>query len=472
LSGLAFTAAFVAVLQLQGGLDAVSVTAWATAALAFVGAVSIGANAFLIRVASAEARASQDLVQETKRDRELAHRPFLTYLSPFQDPLAAPAAWTLLSEQLTQLTGVSLPRTEPLSVRVGNIGNGLAIDCQYVALFTFSEESMDRRLEAVYVSERAALAAGGGPIDLTARPLESEEAPPAIKDLTEPSREGAVEALMCSDIFEKRYRFVRGKPIPQVWPDDYAGKPRPDWSCAGSRLEVPAPNRPPSPSFSGALNANPGFASIGIVLEGAPHRPESFDSEQLSAINDWLVSAGGEGRISTFGPDCVIGTFVTSPNEPESVVRIVPGPMISIHRQAPGAPERFRIVRATDWWCSTMVSATRLLDCLEVKRTYLGIFYANLGAEGLNTEGFDFAPAPAPRRVATDIPRRPWSAYFPSPVPVTRLDPRLITRLEFRLWEAYSYLDCESAFDWLERHVLDSGLRESTEEIVNRAPSE
>jgi hypothetical protein len=140
--------------QVRVALDPVTVTACATVAPAVVGLISIVANDRLIRTSIDQANAPRDVINETIRDRELAHRPVLTFVSPFYDPLSDSNAWTSLGTQMMSTAGRQPLSMKPLDVRIANIGRGLAEECHFCARVTPVEEGMPRRADALSVSDR------------------------------------------------------------------------------------------------------------------------------------------------------------------------------------------------------------------------------------------------------------------------------------------------------------------------------
>lgn len=185
-------------------MDATAVTAWATAGLAAVGTISLISTALVIRqnkkliettereakAVEDQAKAAFELVVESRRDRELAHRPNLVF-NP--EPAGRPT--------------------------LRNNGRGVATRCRYVV----AEPN-----DVSTIQHSSLFDVGPGEAQIVP-PLTQEEDSciEVIEDL--PAGGKRLEAVVCEDFLGDKFRFFRERPA-QVWRRDDSREP-PRWTA-------------------------------------------------------------------------------------------------------------------------------------------------------------------------------------------------------------------------------------------------
>jgi hypothetical protein len=206
--------------------------ALATFRLAQLTKKALDQNRELIQTAKAEVEAAISqadstgrLVQETKTDRELAWRPWLTLKSYTKPSLASRA----VSTQPPPLLGHgNLPLDPSIHVEVQNIGRGLALNCRYVGYFSIPDEQTSRAPNLAdgtflggrdyYRTEPFNLGAGEEASLQANKSMPGGQVTDAIHGTDSGGYVAEVNVLLCIDQFGRKYRFRSGKTYPDAWP--------------------------------------------------------------------------------------------------------------------------------------------------------------------------------------------------------------------------------------------------------------
>lgn len=168
-------------------------------------------NSKLIAAAESEAKASNATIDEIKRDRELAHRPYLVFEI---------TKWTPddVYSYGTPLPPPSAANTD--SVHIVNLGRGPAISAMFCEVLASSW----RRTRVFDVKPN-----DDGDIDVTRHPGQHNSTGQLLgAQYVGPGElAGRWAAAFCEDLFGNRFRFRPRGAVPDVW---RPGETEPDWS--------------------------------------------------------------------------------------------------------------------------------------------------------------------------------------------------------------------------------------------------
>jgi hypothetical protein len=171
----------------------------------------VAENAKLIAAAESEAKASSASVEEIKRDRELAHRPYLVFEI---------TAWTP-----DNVYSYGTPPPPPNAantdqVHIVNLGRGPAISAMFCELLATSW----RRTKVFDVKPN-----DDGDTDVTQHPGQQRPTGQLLgAQYVGPGElAGRWAAAFCEDLFGNRFRFRPRRADPDVW---RPGESEPDWA--------------------------------------------------------------------------------------------------------------------------------------------------------------------------------------------------------------------------------------------------
>lgn len=444
-----------------------TVTAWATAGLFAVGAVSIVANIFLVvagfreaSAARAESENSRKLIEEVNRDRELAYRPFLSFESLVPNPLEASA--DLLASTIDFFPSAT-PVTLPISIDVANIGRGLAIGCQYAAYFPFVESAGHRPTTATYESDHSALPESSQVRSIHASQIAESALPKIIADLVEGERELSHEALVCLDQFGKKYRFIRGKILPEIWPDDYLADREPSWAAGvgtkSKHCTIGEARGGFLSTLTGGVKNRPYLA---VVVRADAPSIRLFTPSERAVIQTWVTEVRPDARAEQSDAQG-IAYGVTSQERLGTMdwrLRIDMGLGVTLCVPAPVEDQpdgdALALVQSVAWWMRSTRDVRQLLERLGLDRVHLGYAAWTVTMDSRPIVSIHFSPAPSPPRDAVRATAIEWHDALPISLKLADIQPTLLLPLLPSLFDTYSYRDYEPTLEWFRRHIRDN----------------
>jgi hypothetical protein len=443
------------------------ITALATFALSVVGVITYLANHQLVLAARAQAKASDDSISEIRRDRELAHRPFLTFESVFKTPISRATEFAAVAEILADEMKLGAANSgrlvrallgpKPLDLRVRNIGKGLALECQYFAWFTFFAPGMSHAIGIAYASPRFPLSSEPSEISyVNAVPYLEEKMPLALLDHADLRSEQVVEALVCADQFKKLYRFLRSDTLPQIYPDDYGESETPEWTQAIGVEDPPQSTPPPTSAFDKHVVEGPPLGKwTKVVAEATPTHVHHFDQVTRARLQDRIGLLIPEIMVSESSAEGMSFRREQHGNKGECVVSCGPGPLLTILQSIPdNADVALPIVGLTRVWYDSLRAVLAILAELRVGTAYLGIGLHLAGHLSVARSGLSFDCGPAPPRDLGERAVLTWSRRLPSAVSVDDDARILLLYLLPDLLHSYGYIEYRDVIKWLWSEIL------------------